>query len=465
MSFGGHEESNGVLTEFTKVGLTLGCYILVIVYLKLPNCVNGYVTLTEEHGREEPIANGYTRSDAESLESTDELKRKKRTKLAIYIDIFIVFQMMCAYAPTPEAFDVHLRVLKDEDGSIMRTFLDSLLKENWSNASFEGASMYGEMWSNVAESFNSWICEERSLPIYQLVDCIRVKMMEMNKEWFRATHNWNTFLCPEMEERFNQVLEVGRHWEISRLSLSVLSDGGFAKSFLFMLSMANQRVSYKHAVAANINDDGNPNDYVEDFFTVEYYKSSYSFPIYPIPNIDRPDIDGHEEIVVEPPLTKKQYGRPKLKMMKSIGIVSFLYQGATVGQVSIPKSKAEMLSTKKINVEVSLSSSELSGTNLGSEMSNGVLTLNSAAKLTGKVELMLIMKKSSTMDCTVAFDLSSNTLQSVAWTELRSWTLMLPSLTFGVLTFITVRLIELISRLQRFRITIFPSHFFSLTIE
>ncbi|XP_050121385.1 uncharacterized protein LOC126599066 [Malus sylvestris] len=95
------------------------------------------------------------------------------------------------------------------------------------------------------------------------------------------------------------------------------------------------------------------------------------------------------------------------------GIVSFLYQGATVGQVSIPKSKAEMLSTKKINVEVSLSSSELSGTNLGSEMSNGVLTLNSAAKLTGKVELMLIMKKSSTMDCTVAFDLSSNTLQSL----------------------------------------------------
>ncbi|KAM1185514.1 hypothetical protein ACFX2G_015116 [Malus domestica] len=97
------------------------------------------------------------------------------------------------------------------------------------------------------------------------------------------------------------------------------------------------------------------------------------------------------------------------------GIVTFLYQGATVGQVSIPKSKAGMLSTKKINVEVSLSSSALSGTNLGSEMSNGVLTLNSAAKLTGKVELMFIMKKkkSSTMDCTMAFDLSSKTLKSL----------------------------------------------------
>ncbi|XP_068307197.1 late embryogenesis abundant protein At1g64065-like [Pyrus communis] len=96
-------------------------------------------------------------------------------------------------------------------------------------------------------------------------------------------------------------------------------------------------------------------------------------------------------------------------------IVTFSYQGATVGQVSIPKSKAGMFSTKKLNVEVNLSSSALSGTNLGSEMSNGVLTLNSAAKLTGKVELMLIMKKkkSSTMDCTMAFDLSSKTLKSL----------------------------------------------------
>ncbi|RXH77088.1 hypothetical protein DVH24_019976 [Malus domestica] len=122
------------------------------------------------------------------------------------------------------------------------------------------------------------------------------------------------------------------------------------------------------------------------------------------------------------------------------GTVTFLYQGATVGQVSIPKSKAGMLSTKIIDVEVSLSSSALSSSNIGNELSSGVLTLNSAARLTGKVELMFIMKKkkASTMNCTIAFALSSKTLKSVAWTELRSWTLMLPSLTFGVLTFITV---------------------------
>ncbi|XP_008349092.2 late embryogenesis abundant protein At1g64065 [Malus domestica] len=95
--------------------------------------------------------------------------------------------------------------------------------------------------------------------------------------------------------------------------------------------------------------------------------------------------------------------------------VTFLYQGAVIGQVVTPKSKAGMLSTKKMNVEVSLNSSALSSSNFGSELSSGVLTINSTARLTGKVELMLIMKKkkASTMDCTIVFDLSSKMLKSL----------------------------------------------------
>ncbi|XP_062030399.1 uncharacterized protein LOC133746237 [Rosa rugosa] len=96
-------------------------------------------------------------------------------------------------------------------------------------------------------------------------------------------------------------------------------------------------------------------------------------------------------------------------------VVTFMYQGAAVGQVAIPKSKAGMRSTKKINVEVSLNSEALQSTNLGSDLNSGVLTLTSQAKLTGKVELMLIMKKkkSANMDCTMKFDLSTKTVQSL----------------------------------------------------
>ncbi|KAM5574611.1 hypothetical protein ABKV19_013849 [Rosa sericea] len=95
---------------------------------------------------------------------------------------------------------------------------------------------------------------------------------------------------------------------------------------------------------------------------------------------------------------------------------TFMYQGVAVGQVSIPKSKAGMRSTKKINVAVSLNTDGIpSSSTLGSELNSEILTLTSQAKLTGKVELMLIMKKkkSANMDCTIAFDLSTKMVKSL----------------------------------------------------
>ncbi|PON43887.1 Late embryogenesis abundant protein [Parasponia andersonii] len=94
----------------------------------------------------------------------------------------------------------------------------------------------------------------------------------------------------------------------------------------------------------------------------------------------------------------------------------FTYGGATVGQVIIPKGKAGLKSTKKINVIVSLSSSQLPNTaDLGTELASGTLTLSSTAKMTGKVELMLIMKKkkSANMNCTITIDVNQKKLRSL----------------------------------------------------
>ncbi|KAI5335030.1 hypothetical protein L3X38_025163 [Prunus dulcis] len=59
-----------------------------------------------------------------------------------------------AYAPTKDAFEMHMRTLKDESGAVIREFLKILPKENWSAAYFPGKK-YGEMCSDVAESFNA----------------------------------------------------------------------------------------------------------------------------------------------------------------------------------------------------------------------------------------------------------------------------------------------------------------------
>ena len=97
-------------------------------------------------------------------------------------------------------------------------------------------------------------------------------------------------------------------------------------------------------------------------------------------------------------------------------IATFMYQGVTVGQVIIPKGKAGLRSTKKVGVIVNVNSNALpSTTNLGSESGAHVLTLNSHAKLSGKVELMFIMKKkkSAEMNCTMTIDLSTKGVQSM----------------------------------------------------
>ncbi|XP_050251005.1 late embryogenesis abundant protein At1g64065-like [Quercus robur] len=97
-------------------------------------------------------------------------------------------------------------------------------------------------------------------------------------------------------------------------------------------------------------------------------------------------------------------------------IATFMYQGVTIGQVTIPKGKAGLRSTKKVTVTVNVNSNALSSTTvLGIELGAGVLALNGQAKLSGKVELMFVMKKKKSveMNCSMTIDLSSKAIQSM----------------------------------------------------
>ncbi|XP_030474947.2 late embryogenesis abundant protein At1g64065-like [Syzygium oleosum] len=94
--------------------------------------------------------------------------------------------------------------------------------------------------------------------------------------------------------------------------------------------------------------------------------------------------------------------------------VNFICGGVHVGNVTIPKSKANFMSTKKIDLNVTLSSGALPSS-ANSTLSSGVLTLMSEATLSGKVEVMIIFKKkkSTKMNCTMEINVSAKTLTSV----------------------------------------------------
>ncbi|KAI3422675.1 uncharacterized protein J3R85_011751 [Psidium guajava] len=97
--------------------------------------------------------------------------------------------------------------------------------------------------------------------------------------------------------------------------------------------------------------------------------------------------------------------------------VNFTYGGVQVGQASIPKSKANFKSTKKIDVPVTLSSTALpSSSNLGSELGAGVINLNSQGEIKGKITVMFMFKKTKTsqMNCTMAVNTSTKAVQSLS---------------------------------------------------
>ncbi|KAL3738228.1 hypothetical protein ACJRO7_019709 [Eucalyptus globulus] len=99
--------------------------------------------------------------------------------------------------------------------------------------------------------------------------------------------------------------------------------------------------------------------------------------------------------------------------------VDFTYEGVQVGQAIIPKSKANFKSTKKINVNVTLSSVNLPSdvnSTLGSDLSAGVINLSSQGELRGKVTVMFMFKKRKTslMNCTMAINTSTKAVQSLS---------------------------------------------------
>ncbi|KAF7138689.1 hypothetical protein RHSIM_Rhsim07G0128200 [Rhododendron simsii] len=192
---------------------------------------------------------------------------------------------LCAYAPNEMKFNEEMARLKKAGGEARITnFLADLPYEHWSNAFFPG-QRYGEMWSNLAECFNSWIEKERHLPITQLVDRVWIKLMEQMCYRKQTTTKWRQ-------------VDIGRHsctctqWQLNG-------------------------VPCVHAVCAIKKSGKSLNACVERYFHVECYREAYSRPIVPVPTLWKPEVAG--DAVILPPISRKPLGRNKKKRIRSFG--------------------------------------------------------------------------------------------------------------------------------------------------
>ncbi|XP_061999086.1 uncharacterized protein LOC133716388 [Rosa rugosa] len=161
--------------------------------------------------------------------------------------------MCCAYSRTPEMYEFNMEILRSEGGDVVAQFLEDLPKENWCMAYFNG-ERFGEMTNNLAESFNNWVLPLKSLHVLDINDGIRVKSMASIAARKQDAQEWLSELCPAIEKKLKENLEVGRHWRVSR-SLTYVYEVHCQKynSMITKLLVIDLMISNQHLLTANAN--------------------------------------------------------------------------------------------------------------------------------------------------------------------------------------------------------------------
>ncbi|XP_061993696.1 uncharacterized protein LOC133711611 [Rosa rugosa] len=232
-----------------------------------------------------------------------------------------------AYSSTEKEYRFNLRFLRAVGGAnIIDPFLAKIPVENWCRA-FYTSCRYGIMANGIAESFNSWIANERLMPVYCMLDQTRIKQMEQMGERRDEAQRWTTELTPKMEERLKVQMEKSHRFSVHYSSpgvYEVLSNFSYVDN---ISDHSNSCVKWQincfscpHGLAAIQAASENVYDYIDKYFRVDMFKKSYSFPIRPITNVDMFSSESATDCIL-PPLVKRPPERPRVKRFKSVGEV------------------------------------------------------------------------------------------------------------------------------------------------
>lgn len=166
-----------------------------------------------------------------------------------------------------------------------------------------------------------------AVPICQMVNGIRIKLMEMIAERSRESGQCCSVLCPEMERILNETLLVGKNWNVSYSSASVFEvhvEGSVTVDLDYHFCSCHEwqikGFPCAHALVAIQKNSGSIYEYVNDYFNSSHYKSLYATLISPIPDIKNAVHEGSEDIVILPPLSGKSSG-PRTKKLRSVEVL------------------------------------------------------------------------------------------------------------------------------------------------
>ena len=210
----------------------------------------------------------------------------------------------------------------------MKDFINRLPKDRWANAYFRGHG-YGELYSNVAESWNAKIVEARNLPVTNMIDMIRYETMQDIATKSIECKKWTGQICPKQQKKLQSALDTGSTWTVVSVGndlFEVTSDpsvfvdirertcscggwqyNGFPCDHAAVVLHYSSRLTHREIV-----------DYIEPYFHVRFFDQSYSKFIHPIPTVEIGESSDSDYFIL-PPLGKRLTGRPRKKRNPSRG--------------------------------------------------------------------------------------------------------------------------------------------------
>lgn len=205
----------------------------------------------------------------------------------------------------------------------------------WATSYFKGTRL-GHLTANATESLNSWILEASGLPLIQLMECLRRKLMTWFNERREMSTQWTGTLVPSSEKLVSDAIQRAHDCQVTKGDddkFEVVSHGGenVVDIRTRCCSCCGWQLSglpCAHAVTALLYCRQNVHRFTESCFTVASYRKAYSQTIHPIPDrtlwkelsmLFQNEGDKEAEVVINPPKSLRPPAGPRKRKIRKDG--------------------------------------------------------------------------------------------------------------------------------------------------
>ena len=209
-------------------------------------------------------------------------------------------------------------------------WLEDNHKQLWARAKFSTASKCDYVTNNIAETFNNWIREDKSLPVVELMDKIRQMIMERFYTRMQLVSKLSGFKILPGVMKDLHAKSRNLNYSIHRSGPNVGEVGGVNKDLVpwrFIVDLDKKECTCRgwqltglpcvHAIALIGTRRMELEDYVDPYYSVQKFKAAYASPVPPMPSKEeweKVDLD----FKLLPPLCKRAAGRPRNRRLVGV---------------------------------------------------------------------------------------------------------------------------------------------------